>query len=164
MSLWQKPEAEREGSVTRDSTPQPLASAAKQEGRMGPLANIGPSIEIKGELTGNEDLTIDGQVDGKILLRDHNLTIGANAKIKADVHAKTVIVIGEVFGNIKADDKVEIAPSGSVHGDLCAPRVALADGSRFKGAIDMGRTDTSSTVGSSAHVTSGLAQAASPTK
>jgi cytoskeletal protein CcmA (bactofilin family) len=103
------------------------------------LVNIGQSVQIKGELTGNEDLTIDGRVDGKIMLRDHNLTIGANGRITAEIQAKTVIVVGEVVGNITATDKVEVAPSGQVQGDLRAPRVVLADGSRFKGTIDMGK-------------------------
>lgn len=163
MSLWQKPDAERESPASFESKPQATTSATRQESRMDPLVNIGQSIEIKGELTGNEDLTIDGKVDGKIVLREHNLTIGANAKIKADVQAKAVLVIGEVFGNISADDKVEIAPSGSVEGDLSAPRVALADGSSFKGAIDMGRKQSSTGSGSS-HVTSEMPMAASSTE
>lgn len=106
---------------------------------MDKLVNIGQSIQIKGELTGNEDLTIEGKVDGKIFLKDHNLTIGANGRITAEIHAKTVMVIGEVVGNITADDKVEIAATGSMKGDIVAPRVVLADGGRFKGSIDMDR-------------------------
>lgn len=103
------------------------------------LVNIGQSIQIKGELTGNEDLTIEGKVDGKIVLKDHNLTIGANGKIVAEVQAKTVMVIGELVGNIIADDKVEVAATGSMKGDIVSPRVVLADGARFKGSIDMER-------------------------
>ncbi len=103
------------------------------------IVNIGQSITIKGELTGNEDLTIEGKVDGKIILKDHNLTIGANGRITAEIAAKTVMVIGEVVGNITADDKVEIAATGSMRGDILAPRVVLADGARFKGSIDMDR-------------------------
>ena len=106
---------------------------------MEKIVNIGQSVQIKGELTGNEDLTIEGMVDGKILVKDHNLTIGTNGKITAEVHAKTVVVVGQVMGNITADDKVEIAPSGSIEGDIRAPRVAIADGARFKGSIDMER-------------------------
>lgn len=101
------------------------------------IVNIGQSVQIKGELNGNEDLTIDGMVDGKITVKDHNLTIGANGRITAEVHGKTVVVTGQVIGNITADDKVEIAPTGSVQGDIRAPRVAIADGARFKGSIDM---------------------------
>jgi cytoskeletal protein CcmA (bactofilin family) len=121
-------------SSGRGERPEPTS---KRETRMEKLVNIGQSIEIKGELTGNEDLTIEGKVDGKILLKDHNLTIGANGRIAADVHAKTVVVIGEIVGNITADDKVEVAESGSMKGDIVSPRVVLADGARFKGSIDM---------------------------
>ena len=71
------------------------------------------------------------------MVKDHALTIGANGRITAEVQAKTVVVIGEVCGNITADDKVEIAASGSVRGDVRAPRVAIADGARFKGSVDM---------------------------
>jgi len=108
--------------------------------------NIGQSVEIKGTLTGNEDLTIEGMVDGKILVKDHGLTIGANGRITAEVHAKNVVVVGHVVGNITADDKVEIAPSGSVQGDVRAPRVAIADGAKFKGTIDMDRKAPSASV------------------
>lgn len=104
---------------------------------MEKLVNIGQSIQIKGELTGNEDLTIEGKVDGKIILKEHNLTIGANGRIAAEIQAKTVLVIGEVVGNITSGDKVEVAATGSMRGDIVAPRVVLADGARFKGSIDM---------------------------
>ena len=104
---------------------------------MEKLVNIGQSIQIKGELTGNEDLAIEGKVEGKILLKDHNLTVGPNARITADIHAKNVTVVGEVVGNITADDKVEVAETGSMKGDIMSPRVVLADGARFKGSIDM---------------------------
>ena len=78
---------------------------------MDKIVNIGQSIHIKGELTGNEDLTIEGKVEGKVFLKDHNLTVGANGKIVAEVQAKTVMVLGEVTGNITAYDKVEVAAS-----------------------------------------------------
>jgi cytoskeletal protein CcmA (bactofilin family) len=106
---------------------------------MDKVVNIGQSIHIKGELTGNEDLTIEGKVEGKINLKDHNLTIGANGRITAEIQAKTVMVVGEVVGNIVADDKVEVAASGTMRGDISAPRVVLADGAKFKGTIDMDR-------------------------
>jgi len=112
---------------------------------MEKLVNIGQSVQIKGELTGNEDLTIEGKVDGKVFLKDHNLTIGGNGRISAEIHAKTVMVIGEVVGNITADDKVEIAATGSMRGDIIAPRVVLADGARFKGSIDMERKSAAAT-------------------
>jgi cytoskeletal protein CcmA (bactofilin family) len=101
--------------------------------------NIGKSVVIKGELNGSEDLTIEGQVDGTIQLRDHILTIGANGRIKAQVFAKAVIVLGEVTGNVTASDKVDIRDNGSVDGDIVAPRVAIAEGAHFRGSVDMQR-------------------------
>jgi len=99
--------------------------------------NIGKSVVIKGELSGSEDLTIEGHVEGKIELKDHLLTIGPNGRIKAQVFAKTVIVLGEVNGNVSASEKVEIRDGGSVDGDIISPRVAIAEGAHFRGSVDM---------------------------
>jgi len=101
--------------------------------------NIGKSVVIKGELNGSEDLTIEGQVEGTIELRDHVLTIGPNGKIKAQVFAKSVIVLGEVTGNVSASEKVDIRDKGSVDGDIISPRVAIAEGAHFRGSVDMQR-------------------------
>jgi len=103
------------------------------------IVNIGKSVVIKGELNGSEDLTIEGHVEGTIQLREHVLTIGPNGKIKAQVFAKAVIVLGEVHGNITASEKVDIRDNGSVEGDLVSPRIAIAEGAHFKGSIDMQR-------------------------
>jgi cytoskeletal protein CcmA (bactofilin family) len=94
-------------------------------------------VVIKGELSGSEDLTIEGNVEGKIELRDNTLTIGPNGKIRAEVFAKQVIVLGEVTGNVTASEKVDIRDNGSVDGDVTSPRVAIAEGAHFRGAIDM---------------------------
>lgn len=141
--MRQKSESEQRAPEPTAPTKTPTqkttqAPEPRRETRMErQLVNIGQSVQIKGELTGNEDLTIDGMVDGKIVVKDHNLTIGANGRINAEVHGKTVVVVGQIVGNITADDKVEIAPTGSVQGDIKAPRVAISDGARFRGAIDM---------------------------
>ena len=103
------------------------------------IVNIGKSVVIKGELNGSEDLTIEGQVEGTIQLREHVLTIGPNGRIKAQVFAKAVIVLGEVTGNVTASDKVDIRDNGSVDGDIVAPRVAIAEGAHFRGSVDMQR-------------------------
>ena len=121
---------------------------------MDKIVNIGQSIHIKGELTGSEDLTIEGKVEGKVFLKDHNLTVGANGKIVAEIQAKTVMVLGEVTGNITADDKVEVAATGTMRGDIQAPRVVLADGAKFKGAIDMDKKGSSSSVSASTSASS----------
>jgi len=103
------------------------------------IVNIGKSVVIKGELNGSEDLTIEGHVEGTIQMRDHVLTIGPNGKIKAQVFAKAVIVLGEVTGNVTASDKVDIRDNGSVDGDIISPRVAIAEGAHFRGSVDMQR-------------------------
>ena len=108
------------------------------------LASIGKSIIINGELSGSEDLTIEGRVDGKIELKDHVLTVGPNGRIKAQVSAKAVVVLGQVQGNLNATEKVDIKENGSVEGDIVAPRVAIADGSHFRGSIDMQKKAESS--------------------
>ncbi len=107
--------------------------------------NIGKSMKIKGKLIGNEDLMIDGQVEGKIYLKGHKLSIGTNGRITASIRdAATVVVGGEMIGNITANDKVEITSTGTMRGDIKAPRVVLADGAQYRGAIDMEPKTTAS--------------------
>jgi len=107
------------------------------------LASIGKSIVINGELTGSEDLTIEGRVEGKIDLKEHVLTVGMNGRIKAQITAKSIVVFGHVTGNLTATEKVDIKEKGSVEGDIISPRVAIADGSHFKGSVDMQRKEGS---------------------
>ena len=119
------------------ATPQAAEPRRQQIER--DVVNIGKSVVIKGELNGSEDLTIEGHVEGKIELKDHVLTIGPNGKIKAQVFAKSVIVLGEVNGNVTATEKVDIRDNGSVDGDIISPRVAIAEGAHFRGSVDMQR-------------------------
>jgi cytoskeletal protein CcmA (bactofilin family) len=116
---------------------QPAASVSREIER--DKVNIGKSVVIKGELSGSEDLTIEGHVEGRIELRDNVLTIGPNGKIRAEVFAKAVIVLGEVAGNVTASEKVDIRDNGSVDGDIISPRVAIAEGAHFRGSVDMQR-------------------------
>jgi cytoskeletal protein CcmA (bactofilin family) len=120
--------------------PQPNTNVDTHRGGLEKTVNIGKSVIIKGELNGSEDLTIEGQVEGKIELRQNVLTIGPNGKIKAQVFAKSVIILGEVTGNVTATEKVDIRDNGSVDGDIAAPRVAIAEGAHFRGSIDMQRS------------------------
>jgi cytoskeletal protein CcmA (bactofilin family) len=128
------PVAEAAPTRTATATSDPMRGTEKT------TVNIGKSIVIKGELNGSEDLTIEGQVEGKIELRQNVLTIGPNGRIKAQVFAKSVIILGEVTGNVTATEKVDIRDNGSVDGDIAAPRVAIAEGAHFRGSIDMQRT------------------------
>jgi cytoskeletal protein CcmA (bactofilin family) len=128
--------------VTTVNTPTSTEGRMSNEPQRGleRNVNIGKSVVIKGELSGSEDLTIEGQVEGKIELRQNVLTIGPNGRIKAQVFAKAVVILGEVTGNVTATEKVDIRDNGSVDGDLAAPRVAIAEGAHFRGSIDMQRT------------------------
>ncbi len=108
------------------------------------MVNIGKSVVIKGELSGSEDLTIEGHVEGRIDLKGNVLTIGPNGKIKAEVFAKAVVVLGEVTGNVTASEKVDIRDNGSVDGDIASPRVAIAEGAHFRGSVDMQRAGAKS--------------------
>ena len=122
-------------TVTTPPAAAPRVEATRPSERDN--VNIGKSVIIKGDLSGSEDLTIEGQVEGKIELRQNILTIGPNGRIKAAVFAKAVIVQGEVQGDITATERVDIRDAGSVDGDLSAPRIAIADGAHFRGSIDM---------------------------
>jgi cytoskeletal protein CcmA (bactofilin family) len=146
--MRQKPEDEQNAPAStsanhpepaRRPSAQPTASTTARETPVstGKTVNIGPSVHIKGTLSGQEDLTVDGRVEGKITLKEHVLTIGANGQIDAELRAKAVIVHGKVVGDVTADNKVEIANSGTVMGDIRAPRVSISDGAMFKGSIDM---------------------------
>lgn len=142
--MWKRDEAVRPtGGQPAAQSPQPApAGANRPEANQrlgGDVVNIGKSVVIKGELTGSEDLTIEGQVEGTIQLRDHVLTIGPNGKIKAQIFAKVVIILGQVTGNVSASEKVDIRDNGSVDGDIISPRVAIAEGAHFRGSVDMQR-------------------------
>jgi cytoskeletal protein CcmA (bactofilin family) len=146
--MWKRDEAVKPTSgqpgvpaATASTQPAYTPAAVQPEGRRieRDIVNIGKSVVIKGELNGSEDLTIEGHVEGRIELKDHALTIGPNGKIKAQVFAKSVIVLGEVNGNVTASEKVDIRDGGSVDGDIIAPRVAIAEGAHFRGSVDMQR-------------------------
>ncbi|MFL6290283.1 MAG: polymer-forming cytoskeletal protein [Thermoanaerobaculia bacterium] len=116
--------------------------------RTGDRATIGASIIIKGDLSGGEDLVIEGRVEGKVDLKQHNVTIGRNGRVKADVFGKVITIEGEVDGNVFAQEQAILRQAGAIRGNITAPRVILEDGSRFKGSIDMEAKDGSSRQGS----------------
>jgi cytoskeletal protein CcmA (bactofilin family) len=103
----------------------------------GERATIGRSITIKGEVTGDEDLLIQGRVDGSIDLKQHAITVGREGEVKANITGRIVTVEGKVEGNLSADEQVILRASATVQGDISAPRVVLEDGARFRGGVDM---------------------------
>lgn len=101
------------------------------------VAHIGKSVLIKGELSGSEDLYLDGEVEGSVDLKQHSLTVGPHGRVRANIRAREVIVHGKVEGNIQGDEKVELKKSAVLVGDISTQRITIEDGAYFKGAIDI---------------------------
>ena len=149
MSVWKRNENEyAPPPAAAAPTPPPVQSPApppaaaaprapEQPQRARVAATIGPSIAIKGDVTGEEDLIVEGRVEGKILLKANSVTIGRNGRVKANVYANSITVEGEVEGDLIGKDEVVIRQSGKVKGNVAAPRVVLDSGARFQGSIDM---------------------------
>jgi len=121
--------------------PQPqqdsFSAAASAPPNSGKPAVIGPRIHINGDISGDEDLIVEGRVDGKIRLDSHQVEVGQGGRVNADITAKVIKIAGEVRGDISGMEKVIISRSGNVHGNIVAPRMTLEDGAIFKGSIDM---------------------------
>ncbi len=132
--MFKKHEAE-------DGRAEPMIQSGEQSmlptTRSRAAATIGPSIQISGDVTGNEDLRIDGRVEGTVSLSDNALTVGKEGQINATVNARAIFVEGKVEGDLKGDVQVVVHGSGNVRGNIAAPRVTLEDGCKFKGSIDM---------------------------
>jgi cytoskeletal protein CcmA (bactofilin family) len=105
----------------------------------GETANIGKSVVIKGEVTGSEDLYLDGQVDGSIDIAGNRLTIGPNGRVKANVTAQSVSISGKLDGNVRATDRVDLRNTAVVLGDIATQRISIEDGAYFKGGVDIQR-------------------------
>jgi cytoskeletal protein CcmA (bactofilin family) len=119
-------------------TPTPLKETPKaSEPYKADVGHIGKSVQIRGELTGSEDLYLDGAIEGTIDLRDHSLIIGPNGKIKAGITARDLVVHGKVEGNVTATGRVELRKSCTLIGDVSTQRIVIEDGAFFKGAIDI---------------------------
>ena len=147
--MWKKSEPEETPKPTGapETMPMPQTSSVAAPTAPAPTtpnpqagsARIGQSVVITGEITGSEDLTIEGRVDGTVESRQHTVVIGQQAMVKAQVFAKEVVVLGQVVGNITATAKIELRENGTVEGDLASPTVAIAEGATFRGSIDMTR-------------------------
>jgi cytoskeletal protein CcmA (bactofilin family) len=114
-----------------------FASSANASTSVGKAAVIGVGIHIKGDIGGEENLIIEGKVDGTIRLDAHQVDVGQSGKVNADITAKVIKIAGEVRGDLTGMEKVVILRSGNVHGNIVAPRMTLEDGAIFKGSIDM---------------------------
>ncbi|HXO38124.1 MAG TPA: polymer-forming cytoskeletal protein [Candidatus Acidoferrum sp.] len=124
------------------SIPSPQKETPKaSDPHRADVGHIGKSVQIKGELTGSEDLYLDGSIEGTIDLRDHSLIIGPNGKIKANITARDLVVHGKVEGNVTATGRVELRKSCTLIGDVSTQRIVIEDGAFFKGAIDIKERD-----------------------
>lgn len=130
--------------------------------RVREAAVIGPSIHINGDLRGEEDLIIEGNVDGTIHLHEHGLTIGSKGKVKADIYAHSIVVDGKVDGDLYGSERIAIRKSGEVKGNVVSPRVSLEDGGRFKGSIEMDQQAVDSAFGGRRTQTATASQTAKP--
>jgi cytoskeletal protein CcmA (bactofilin family) len=125
-------------AVAAPSNPTPQKEAPKtSDPHRADVGHIGKSVQIKGELTGSEDLYLDGSIEGTIDLRDHSLIIGPNGKIKAGITARDLVVHGRIEGNVTATGRVELRKSCTLIGDVSTQRIVIEDGAFFKGAIDI---------------------------
>ena len=132
-----KPMTTPTSSPNMPTPPRPSLEPARSKEFQGEMAHIGKSVIIRGELSGSEDLYLDGEVEGNISLVDHNLIVGPNGRVRANVIAKEVVVHGKVDGNVEGHDRVELKKSAVLSGDISTKRIVIEDGAFFKGAIDI---------------------------
>jgi len=172
--MWgnKKPESQQPSAFGGRTTNPPKPAPAPWEGntamssdamKLGATsdratARLGASLQVKGEISGDEDLQIDGTVEGLVNLQDRKLTVGTAAKVTADIAAREVIVYGSVKGNLRARDRIEIKKDGSVVGDLTTARIMIEDGAYFKGAIEIEKSSESA----KSHEKSAFARPAAP--
>ena len=133
--MWKRDQADTSSSPPRNPSTDTVPADRKWDKES--IVDLGKSLMIKGELSGSEDLTLCGHMEGSITLSAHTLTIGAQADIKAEISAKTVVIIGAVTGNVTAGEKVEIRATGSVTGDIESPRLVIADGGGLCGKVQI---------------------------
>jgi len=148
--MWKaRPDDKPNGQQPANGGSQPVSNPSASMSRPAPapiptrmsehseIAHIGKSVVIKGELSGSEDLYLDGEVEGSIELTGHSITIGPNGRVKANIHAREVVILGKVDGNVNGDERVEVKRSGVLSGDISTQRILIEDGAYFKGSIDV---------------------------
>jgi len=140
--MWKKDEMTDPGTQGPQGTPasegRPVPNRATPERGSSHGATIGPSITVRGEVSGNEDLLIQGRVEGSVELKEHSVTVGKEGRVKANIEGRIVTVDGEVEGDLHARDQAILRSTAKVQGDITAPRVILEDGATFRGLVDMG--------------------------
>jgi cytoskeletal protein CcmA (bactofilin family) len=143
-------EAAQAAARQPDSTAAAASAAGARRTGTGQFAVIGRSIQINGDVKGDEDLMIEGDVSGTVELRNHSLTVGKEGKVKANIFARSITVDGTTEGDMFASERIAVRATAHVRGNLLAPRVSLEDGARFKGSIEMDQQAVEKALGSSA--------------
>jgi cytoskeletal protein CcmA (bactofilin family) len=144
--VWKKEEEQAvRPTTTPIASPEPVRAPTVRSGS----ATIGPSIVINGEVTGSEDLLIQGKIDGSISLGAHSVTVGGGGRVKADISGRVITIEGDVEGDLTAQEQIVLRGSAKVLGDIKAPRVVLEDGASFRGLVDMGAPREPEKVGAS---------------
>ncbi|HTS11910.1 MAG TPA: polymer-forming cytoskeletal protein [Candidatus Limnocylindrales bacterium] len=142
--MWNKSQSETPAPSQWQPAQQPAPSAGVRSSTSSSpvsrnLSCLGASIEIKGKISGDEDLQIDGKVEGAVALNGQRLTVGRSGQLHSEIFARDVVVYGNVTGNVHASDRVEIKKDGSVTGDITTARISVEDGAYFKGRIEIER-------------------------
>lgn len=156
MSMFEKRKSnEPAEQPERPAEPGPRPRMAEAVSSPRDIAVIGKTITIKGDITGEENLVIEGRVDGTVQLKNNDLTVGQSGRVTANLTANVVRIDGEVKGDIVGMEKVVITKTGKVQGNIVGPRVTLEDGAKFKGSIDMDPSSAESAAPSPKSVPSG---------
>jgi len=142
--MWKKEEPAEPMAAPRPAPP-PSIDHYTPRNAPGDRATIGRSITIKGEVKGDEDLLIQGRVEGSVTLKQHSVTVGPEGEVKADISARVISVEGMVEGNLTAQEQILLRGSARLQGNIAAPRVVLEDGARFRGSVDMGEMPAEAT-------------------
>ena len=135
--MWKKDEGSPAQPTAQQGTPRAPTTRQTSSSASG-RATIGPSISIKGDVTGSEDLLIQGRVDGSITLDNYAVSVGNDGRVTANITGRVITIEGNVEGDLTAEEQIVLRGSAQVHGDIKAPRVVLEDGATFRGLVDMG--------------------------
>jgi cytoskeletal protein CcmA (bactofilin family) len=166
--MWKRKEDEYQAPTTQPSAAGSTSNAAPTAPlrptefsgstlRSGEIATIGKSVVVKGELSGSEDLVVDGEVEGSISLRGQSLTVGPNGRVRANIEARNVILHGRVDGDIHASERVELRKTASLSGDIATTRISIEDGAFFKGTIDIQKPEPAPKIEPKAQVAAAVA-------
>ncbi|GEM_PF-83715 len=162
--MWNRKEEPAPPVSQAPATAPPVREAAREvrppeppreSALRGGIATIGKNLVVKGNISGGEDLYVDGEVEGSIELKDNNITVGPNGRLKANLHARDIVVLGRLQGNVKAVERLEIRKTGSLIGDIITARVVIEDGAYFKGSIDIQKITASAAAAAAGSGSSG---------